>query len=84
MEVKPIILNGRHISSVHLLIQQTFIVCQLFAKHRKDTDKQDIVFDLRGMQNSAVVESLRVEMSGMRLKSRPSIFPYVVPLRLVS
>lgn len=48
MEVKPIILSGRHISSVHLLIQQTFIVCQLFAKHRKDTDKQDIVFDLRG------------------------------------
>lgn len=48
MEVKPIILNGRHISSVHLLIQQTFIVCQLFAKHQKDTDKQDIVFDLRG------------------------------------
>lgn len=48
MEVKPIILNGKHISSIHLLIQQTFIVCQLFAKHREDIDKQDIVFDLRG------------------------------------
>lgn len=51
MEVKPVILKGKHISGIHLLTHSTNIIlcvnCLPDAERQEDTDKQDMVFALR-------------------------------------